>query len=345
MSLKFVVLSLAALLIRVNCGVVGTDGKRFVADQKPLCLIGFDAVWMMHMASDPSSQDKVVSAFQEATKSGMNIARTRAFSISADRALQTSPGVYNEDMLKGLDFLISEAGKNGVYLILSLVNNWKVYGAKKQYSNGQTIKNDNEFFTSSVTKGYYKDHVKAVLTRKNTRTGVAYKDDPTIFARELVNEHRCESEPSGETFERDSKEGLDGQSKHRSNPGGVLLGVDFISNNQVPPVDFAKMHVDPEYWLPKASEADQTAFVDKWVQAHIQDSNTILNMPIILGEFGKLSKSAGYSVAKRDSYFGMLYDAIYASSSNRGSCAGGLFWWVFAQGMDSLSDGYEVILD
>ncbi|KAK3404231.1 hypothetical protein EUGRSUZ_K00551 [Eucalyptus grandis] len=367
MRLKFAVLALAVLLFQANCeaavdgvrgsGFARTNGIHFVANGKPLYLNGFNAYWMMYMASDPSTRDKVTSALQEAAKNGMNIARTWAFSDGGYRALQTSPGVYNQDMFKGLDFVISEAGKNGVYLILSLVNNWKVYGAKKQYvqwaqSNGQSIKNDNEFFTSSVTKGYYKDHVKAVPTRKNTRTGVAYKDDPTIFARELVNEPRCESDPSGEAFEIDSNhmlegglEGLDGQSKHRSNPGGVLLGVDFISNNQVPPVDFAKMHVDPEYWLPKASEADQTAFVDKWVQAHIQDSNTILNMPIILGEFGKLSKSAGYSVAKRDSYFGTLYDAIYASSSNRGSCAGGLFWWVFAQGMDSLSDGYEVILD
>ncbi|XP_030471491.1 putative mannan endo-1,4-beta-mannosidase 9 [Syzygium oleosum] len=382
MCLKFVVLALAALLLRANCevavdrvggsGFVRTKGIRFVANGKPLYLNGFNAYWMMYMASDPSTRDKVTSALQEATKNGMNIARTWAFSDGVYRALQTSPGVYDEEVFKGLDFVISEAGKNGLYLILSLVNNWKDFGGKSQYvqwarKSGQSLSNDEEFFTNSVTKGYYKNHIKAVLTRMNTITGVAYKDDPTIFAWELMNEPQCRSDPSGKTLQDwvsemaayvksiDSNhmlevglEGFYGQSvpgKQQINPGGLLVGTDFISNNQVPQVDFATIHMYPESWLPSASEGDQAAFVDKWVQVHIQDSNTILNKPIILDEFGKSSKSSGYSLEKRDSYFGRLYDTIYTSASNQGSCAGGLFWQLFAQGMDNFSDGYEVILE
>ncbi|KAF8008220.1 hypothetical protein BT93_K2022 [Corymbia citriodora subsp. variegata] len=382
MCLKFVVLALVTLLLRVSCeavvneiegsGFVGTNGKRFVANGKPLYLNGFNAYWMMYLASSPSTRDKVASAFQEAAKNGMNVARTWAFSDGVNQALQTSPGIYNEDMFKGLDFVISEARRNGVYMILSLVNNWNEFGGKNQYvqwarNSGQSLSNDDEFFTNSVTKGYYKNHIKAVLTRVNTITGVAYKDDPTIFAWELMNEPQCQSDLSGKSLQDwvsemasytksiDSNhilevglEGFYGQSvpgKQQNNPSGVLVGTDFISNNQVPQVDFASIHIYPESWLPNATEADQAAFVDKWVQAHIQDSNTILNKPIILGEFGKSSKSPGYSLEKRDSYFKRLYDAIYASASNQGSCAGGFFWQLFAQGMDSFSDGYEVILE
>lgn len=92
-------------------------------------------------------------------------------------------------------------------------------------------------------------------------------------------------------------------------------------------------------------EEAQNAFVEKWVQAHIQDSNDVLGKPILLSEFGKSSRSSGYSVEKRDSYFQKLYDAIYNSASTGGSCAGGLFWQLMTQGMDGLEDGYEVIFE
>jgi len=110
MCLKFVVRALGALLLRANCeaavdgeggsGFVGTKGIRFVANGKPLYLNRFNAYWMMYLASDLSTRDKVTSTFQEAVKNGMNIARTLAFSDGVDRALQITPGVYNEEMFK-----------------------------------------------------------------------------------------------------------------------------------------------------------------------------------------------------------------------------------------------------
>lgn len=97
--------------------------------------------------------------------------------------------------------------------------------------------------------------------------------------------------------------------------------------------------------VPGSSDATQMAFVDRWVQAHIQDSSSVLRKPLVLAEFGKSSRSSGYTVSQRDGYFARLYNAIYASASTGGSCSGGIFWQLMAQGMGNYGDGYEVVLD
>lgn len=66
---------------------------------------------------------------------------------------------------KGLDFVIAEAKKNGIKVMLSLVNNYDNFGGKKQYvewarSQGQSLSSEDDFFTNSLVKGFYKNHIK-----------------------------------------------------------------------------------------------------------------------------------------------------------------------------------------
>lgn len=93
-----------------------------------------------------------------------------------------------------------------------------------------------------------------------------------------------------------------------------------------------------------ASEQAQATFVDNWVHNHIQDSSSILQKPMIVAEFGRSSRAQGYTVGKRDGYYGKMYNAIYESASKRGACVGGLFWQLLDEGMSSMGDGYEVVL-
>ncbi|KAL0423204.1 UNVERIFIED_CONTAM: putative mannan endo-1,4-beta-mannosidase 9 [Sesamum radiatum] len=370
-------LVLAALLVAcsegraVRGGFVGTRGSQFLVNGRPFYFNGFNSYWLMYMASDPSTRVKVSDTFAQAAKCGMNVARTWAFSDGGYRALQTAPGLYNEDMFKGLDFVVSEAKKHGIYLILSLVNNWEGFGGKKQYvqwarEGGQYLNNEDDFFTNPIVKDYYKNHIKAVLNRVNTITGVAYKDDPTIFAWELMNEPRCQSDLSGRPIQdwvaemsaylksmdknhllEIGMEGFYGESmpeKKQNNPG-YEVGTDFIANNRIPQVDFATIHLYPDQWVPGSSDGAQEEFVEKWIQAHINDSQSILRKPLVVSEFGKSSRSSGYTVEARNTYFGLIFDRVYGCARTQGPCGGALFWQVMAEGMENWSDGYEVVLE
>lgn len=68
--------------------------------------------------------------------------------------------------MQALDHVIVEARKNGVRLLLSLVNNLQAYGGKTQYVNwaweegiGISSSNDSFFFDPSIHK-YFKHYVK-----------------------------------------------------------------------------------------------------------------------------------------------------------------------------------------
>eukprot|EP01018_Ginkgo_biloba_P021558 Gb_31304 [translate_table: standard] len=78
-----------------------------------------------------------------------------------------------------------------------IIASWSILDAqgKAQYvqwarNEGQSLSSDDDFFS---IKGYYKNHVKVVLTRVKRVIGIAYKDDPTIFAWELMNEPHCQT--------------------------------------------------------------------------------------------------------------------------------------------------------
>ncbi|MQL84043.1 hypothetical protein Taro_016564 [Colocasia esculenta] len=146
-------------------GFVRVVGTQFVLGGSPFLFNGFNSYWMMHAAAEPSERLKVSDVFREAATAGLSVCRTWAFSDGGDRALQLSPGVYDERMFQGLDFVVSEARRHGIRLILSLVNNFNDFGGRQQYvqwaSNaGVSIMSSDDFYTNAVVKGYYKNHVK-----------------------------------------------------------------------------------------------------------------------------------------------------------------------------------------
>lgn len=360
-------LSFLQLAAAGRTGFVKTEGTHFSVNGKPLFVNGFNSYWLMTLATNPAQRNKVTSVFEQAIVHGLNVARTWAFNDGQYKALQISPGVYDEQVFQALDFVVSEANKYGIRLILTLANNYANFGGKAQYvqwgrNAGQNLNSDDDFFTNPTVKGYYKNNVKTLLTRVNSITGVTYKDDPTIFAWELINEPRCQSDPSGRTIQGWIKEmasyvksidgnhlleagleGFYGEYKKEGNPG-FLEGTDFITNNQITELDFATVHSYPDIWLVGSDEETQLSFLQNWIETHQEDASRILKKPVLFAEFGKSSKDPGFVISQRNNFLKVVYKQIYGSASRGGAGGGAMVWQLMTEGMSSYGDGYEIVL-
>ncbi|KAL8230977.1 hypothetical protein R6Q57_000755 [Mikania cordata] len=248
-------------------GYVQIKGTNFVINGSPFMFNGFNAYWMMNVATDPSQRSKVNQVLQDAANAGLSVCRTWSFADGPDeKVLQISPEVYNERVFQGLDFVVAEARKYGLRLIISFVNNYKDFGGRPQYiewarCSGVQIHSDDEFYTNPTVKGYYKNHVERVITSVNTITNIAYRDDTTIMSWELINEPRCQVDNSGRMVN------------------------DWVQEMAV---------------LSGQNEDSQMTFMQKWMSSHYEDSKTVIKKPLVIAEFGMSSKDPGYSINKRD---------------------------------------------
>ncbi|CAI0423737.1 unnamed protein product [Linum tenue] len=317
----------------------------------------------MVLAADQSTRPKVSQLFQQASSVGLTVCRTWAFNDGQWRALQKSPGVYDEDVFKALDFVVSEAKKYKIRLILSLSNNWDAYGGKAQYVKwgkeaGLNLTSDDDFFS----------HPATVLNRVNTITNVTYKEDPTIFAWELMNEPRCTSDPSGDKLQSWIQEmavyvksmdpkhlveiGLEGfygpstPDKAQFNPNtyATQVGTDFIRNHMVLGVDFASVHMYADSWISQTITDAHVQFTKSWMESHIDDAEKYLGMPVVFTEFGVSVKDQGYNSTFRDNLYSTVYKTLLNSTKRGGSGAGSLMWQLFPEGTDYMDDGYAIVL-
>ncbi|KDP21853.1 hypothetical protein JCGZ_00640 [Jatropha curcas] len=353
--------------------MVGKKGNQFVVNDQPFYVNGFNTYWLMVFAADQSTRGKVTEVFQQASSLGLTVCRTWAFNDAQWRALQKSPGVYDEDVFKALDFVVSEARKFKIRLILSLSNNWEAYGGKAQYvkwgkAAGLNLTSDDDFFSHPTLRSYYKAHVKTVLNRVNTLTNLTYKDDPTIFAWELMNEPRCTSDPSGDKLQSwiqemavyikgmDAKHlveiGLEGfygpsapeRTQFNPNSYATQVGTDFIRNHQTLGVDFASVHIYADSWISQTISDAHIEFTKSWMEAHIEDAEKYLRMPVIFAEFGVSAKDPGYNSSFRDTLFNTVYKTLLNSTKKGGSGAGSLLWQLFPDGTDYMDDGYAIVI-
>lgn len=118
--------------------------------------------------------------------------------------LQSQPGEYNDTILQGLDYLLSELEKRDMTATLYLNNAWEWsggFGAYLEWAGcGQAAdpedwdafqKYHSQFVQNDKAKEFAANHVKYIVSRTNTITGKPYSESPAILAWELANEPRA----------------------------------------------------------------------------------------------------------------------------------------------------------
>ncbi|GAA0143148.1 hypothetical protein LIER_03901 [Lithospermum erythrorhizon] len=357
----------------VNLSFVERNGTQFFVDGKVFYINGWNSYWLMDHAVEGSSRPRIKQMLQGAAKMGFTVCRTWAFNDGGYNALQISPGRFDERVFRALDYVIAEARQHGVRLLLTLVNNLQAYGGKTQYVKwawdegvGLSSSNDSFFYDPSI-RHYFKSYVKTVLTRKNTITGIEYRDDPTIFGWELINEPRCITDASGDTLQDwivemstfvksiDSRHlitvGLEGFYGPKSpkrltvNPQfwASDLGADFIRNSKISTVDFASVHIYPDHWFRHQDFEDKLKYVAKWMLSHIEDGDRELQKPIMFTEFGLSNENEDFDLDKRDRFNKVILDVILKSAKRKRSGAGSFVWQFLVEGMEEYNDDFGIV--
>ncbi|KAL3355087.1 hypothetical protein AABB24_019268, partial [Solanum stoloniferum] len=366
-------------------GFVGVNETRFfIKNENPktqsltfqeLYINGWNSYWLMEESVWVSSRFRVSKMLKRGAEMGLSVCRTWAFSDGGGpNDLQLLPGVFNERVFKGLDFVIVEARKHNIRLILSLVNNLKAYGGTAQYMRwareaGTNVSSSRDaFFTNPTVKAYYKSFVKAIVTRKNSISGVKYSEEPAIFAWELINEPRCESSSSAAALQAwiaemagfvkslDQKhlvtiglEGFYGVEKAGNvglNPGkwAASLGVDFIENSAIENIDFTSVHAYPHSWIKGGVNSDaRVDFLSHWVDSHINEAEKILKKPVLFTEVGFPSSIQKNGLYDRNIFLKIVYDKIYESAKKKRAGAGALVWQLLVEGMERYGDQFSFI--
>eukprot|EP00475_Leptophrys_vorax_P025169 TRINITY_DN35194_c0_g1_i3.p1 TRINITY_DN35194_c0_g1~~TRINITY_DN35194_c0_g1_i3.p1 ORF type:complete len:282 (+),score=18.43 TRINITY_DN35194_c0_g1_i3:309-1154(+) len=257
---------------------------------------------------------------------------------------------------------------------MALTGNWDDYGGKQQYvtwskaAGGSPPSNDTAFFVDPLARTFYKAFVKALVLRRNTLTGVLYRDDPTIFGWELINEPRVYSDPSGDVLQAwvtemaayvktldphhllsIGSEGFYGPStparaaQLNAEPWMATVGTDFIRNHRVPGIDIASVHVYANSRYSAPTWPAKLAYFRAFVQGHIDDGDNVLRMPVVMGEFGPDGvKTPDGTLARRDAVYRAMYDIMLTSARKKGAGAASMFWQLMVDNLKSWDDGIAV---
>jgi mannan endo-1,4-beta-mannosidase len=340
--------------------VTVSDGK-FVLAGRAHYFVGANFWQGMNLSVDGPSGDRarLVEEMDRLQQLGVTNLRIMASSEGPDTepyrmvpAQMISPGVYNESVLDGLDYLLAQMGQRGMRAVMVLSNYWQWSGGMAQYvswQEGTTIPYPGDwgtfmaysakFYACAECQTWYRNHIETIVNRTNPYTGLRYRDDPAVFSWELANEpRRYPDEWIDETAAYIKS--LDPNHLVTTGSEGTPPWEDqsFRETHNGPDIDYATVHIWPQNWgwydpsNPSSYPAAEAQARD-YFQDHAADA-AALGKPLVLEEFGLARDweplhdiyDPGSPTTYRDRFYAAMFEEVYASASSGGPAAGDNFW-------------------
>lgn len=286
----------------------------------------------------------------------------RGVPTKVEPTLQEAPGIYNDTILAGLDYLLAEMEKRDMLAVLYLNNSWEWSGGYSQYlawARGDKapvpavdgwpafMNYVKEFVVSDSAQALFANHVKYILTRTNRYTHRKYTDDPTIMSWQIGNEPRAFASDSihkaafAEWMSKTSSliRSLDpnhlistgSEGKHGCEEDIALFEKVHADTN----IDYMNIHIWPYNWgwAPKDSLQENLEKACTNTQAYIDEHLNIAKKyqkPLVLEEFGYPRDSFQFgkniSTHARDGYYKCIFDLIVKHATHQSLLAGCNFW-------------------
>jgi mannan endo-1,4-beta-mannosidase len=199
----------------VEKGFVSVKDGEFVRDGETLTYVGTNFWYGPVIASEGRGGNRERLHKELDTLKAIGVTNLRILvgsdgpegvAYKVEPVLQKAPGIYNDTLLIGLDYLLDQMARRDMHAVLYFNNSWEWSGGYGQYlewaGDGNAllpsvdgyenyVDHVSRFVKNEKAKELYYNHVRNIVTRTNTVNGKAYKDDPTIFSWQIGNEPRA----------------------------------------------------------------------------------------------------------------------------------------------------------
>ncbi|HLP01933.1 MAG TPA: polysaccharide deacetylase family protein [Opitutaceae bacterium] len=349
---------------------VCVDGRRFLLAGEPYAVCGANLWYGAHLGrpSNPAGRARLLRELDRLQALGVNNLRVLGAAERSEDpqtlhpAIQTAPGTYDEDVLQGLDYLMAEAGRREMRLVVFLNNYWDWSGGMAQYLAWATGERPvglgrtpwpeynaalSRFYTNDTANAFYRRYIAMLIERRNTITGRSYREEPTIMAWELANEPRPGARAGEDVFPAfcrwieqtaDYLRSLDPNHLITTGSEGSVGCADsderFREVHALRGIDYAVFHLWPRNWSwfdPARTRETIGATLAKtrdYVLRHLAAA-TAIDKPLVCEEFG-LDRDGGLDpvvpTTCRDRLYAEVFTLLEASRSAGGPAAGSHFW-------------------